>query len=56
MNIVVMHQVKQIRKGEVKGFTKFIKQLYRKQIPVCQNCNNNIQSGKFEGIVKNKLN
>ena len=39
-----MHHVKHIRKGEVKGFTQIMKQLNRKQIPVCRPCIMNINS------------
>lgn len=51
-----MHHVKHIRKGEVKGFTQIMKQLNRKQIPVCRPCLMNINSGKYDGIALNKLN
>ena len=50
-----MHHVKHIRKGEVKGFTQVMKQLNRKQIPVCHNCHMKIHSGKYDGIALNKL-
>jgi len=49
-----MHHVKHIRKGEVKGFTQIMKQLNRKQIPVCRPCHMKIHSGKYDGIALNK--
>jgi group II intron reverse transcriptase/maturase len=46
INNVEMHHVKHIRKGEVKGFTQIMKQLNKKQIPVCRPCHMKIHSGK----------
>jgi hypothetical protein len=46
INNVELHHVKHIRKGEVKGFTQIMKQLNRKQIPVCRPCHMKIHSGK----------
>jgi len=51
-----MHHVKHIRKGEVKRFTQIMKQLNRKQIPVCRPCQMKINSGKYDGIALKKLN
>ena len=54
INNVEMHHVKYIRKGEVKGFTLIMKQLNRKQIPVCRHCLMKLNSGKYDGIALNK--
>jgi predicted HNH restriction endonuclease len=32
-----------------------MKQLNRKQIPVCKNCHIKIHSGKYDGIALNKI-
>lgn len=53
---VEMHHVKHIKKGKVKGFTQIMKQLNRKQIPVCKKCHMNIHSGRYDGIALKKLN
>ena len=50
-----MHHVKHIRKGKTEGFTQIMKQLNRKQIPVCLSCHAKIHSGKYDGIALNKL-
>lgn len=50
-----MHHVKHIRKGEVKGFTLIMKQLNRKKIPVCRPCIMKMNSGKYDGIARNRL-
>jgi hypothetical protein len=50
-----MHHVKHIKKkGEVKGFKKIMKQLNRKQIPVCRPCMMKFNSGKDDGIALKK--
>ena len=52
---VEMHHVKHIRKGEIKGFTKVMQKLNRKQIPVCRDCHMNIHKGLYDGISLSKL-
>jgi hypothetical protein len=52
---IQMHHVKHIRKGKTEGFTQIMKQLNRKQIPVCTSCHTKIHSGKYDGIALNKL-
>lgn len=52
---IQMHHVKHIKKGKTEGFTQIMKQLNRKQIPVCTNCHTKIHSGKYDGIALNKL-
>lgn len=49
---VAMHHVKHIRKmgQEVKGFTRLMAILNRKQIPVCHECHHKIHRGKYDGI------
>ena len=46
-----MHHVKHIR----KGFTQIMKQLNRKQIPVCHSCKTKIHYGKYDGTALYKL-
>jgi group II intron reverse transcriptase/maturase len=52
---VEMHHVKHIRKGDIKGFTKIMQILNRKQIPVCRDCHMKIHRGTYDGISLNKL-
>ncbi|HEJ2783819.1 TPA: hypothetical protein SL223_001380 [Pseudomonas aeruginosa] len=49
---VAMHHVRHIRKlgKEVKGFTRVMASLNRKQIPVCHECHLKIHRGKYDGI------
>jgi group II intron reverse transcriptase/maturase len=49
---VQMHHVRHIRKmGEkVKGFTKLMAKLNRKQIPTCQPCHHRIHRGDYDGL------
>lgn len=49
---VEMHHVKHIRKGKIKGFTKIMSQLNRKQIPVCRECHMKIHKGTLTTINK----
>jgi len=46
---VEMHHVRHIRKGNLKGFTKFMAAINRKQIPVCRKCHMNIHYGLYDG-------
>jgi predicted HNH restriction endonuclease len=52
---IEMHHVKHIRKGEIKGFTKIMQTLNRKQIPVCRDCHMKIHKGTYDGISISKL-
>ncbi|MFL1529050.1 reverse transcriptase domain-containing protein [Pseudomonas sp. O230] len=54
---VAMHHVKHIRKlgQEVKGFTRVLAILNRKQIPVCHECHHKIHRGKYDGISLNQF-
>lgn len=49
---VAMHHVKHIRKlgSKVKGFTRVMAILNRKQIPVCHGCHHEIHRGRYDGI------
>lgn len=49
---IVMHHVRHIRKmGEkVRGFTKLLAMLNRKQIPVCRDCHEKIHRGEYDGM------
>lgn len=49
---VAMHHVKHVRKmgNKVKGFTKVMAILNRKQIPVCPDCHLCIHRGEYDGI------
>jgi hypothetical protein len=49
---VQMHHARHIRKmGEkVKGFTRVLAKLNRKQIPVCEECHQKIHNGTYDGI------
>jgi group II intron reverse transcriptase/maturase len=51
---IEMHHVKHIKSGKVTGFTQVMKQLKRKQIPVCRPCHLKIHSGKYDGITLKK--
>lgn len=54
---IEMHHVKHVRKmGEkVKGFTKLMATLNRKQIPVCRKCHVKIHNGLYDGLALSKL-
>jgi group II intron reverse transcriptase/maturase len=49
---IVMHHVRHIRKmgQQVKGFTRVMQALNRKQIPVCKSCHHKIHRGQYDGI------
>ena len=47
---VEIHHVKHIKKGKIEGFTQIMKQLNRKQIPVCRNCHMKIHLGEYDGV------
>ena len=52
MEGVEMHHVRHIRKrGEpVKGFTRYLAAINRKQVPVCKGCHQEIHQGKYDGV------
>ena len=54
---VVMHHVRHIRKmgQNVKGFTKIMASLNRKQLPVCHVCHMKIHNGTYDGKALNEL-
>jgi group II intron reverse transcriptase/maturase len=49
---IEMHHVRHIRKrGEsVRGFTRYLAAINRKQIPVCHSCHRDIHNGKYDGL------
>jgi group II intron reverse transcriptase/maturase len=49
---IEMHHVKHIRKlgKKVHGFTKAMRMLNRKQIPVCLTCHHKIHRGNYDGL------
>jgi group II intron reverse transcriptase/maturase len=49
---VEMHHVRHIRKqGEnVRGFTRYLAAINRKQIPVCHTCHRDIHNGNYDGL------
>ncbi|EJB8442616.1 group II intron reverse transcriptase/maturase [Vibrio parahaemolyticus] len=49
---IEMHHVRHIRKigDKVKGFTRVMQSINRKQIPVCQPCHSKIHNGKYDGM------
>ena len=53
---IEMHHVKHIKKGKQEGFGQIMRQLNRKQIPVCRDCHMKIHLGKYDGISLKKLN
>lgn len=52
LNDIQMHHVRHIRKmGEdVKGFTRLMAVMNRKQIPVCTPCHHRIHAGTYDGL------
>jgi len=53
---VEMHHVRALRTGVTKNdFTCIMRQMNRKQIPVCRACHKNIHSGRYDGINLKKL-
>ncbi|WP_085917292.1 reverse transcriptase/maturase family protein [Halomonas sp. CSM-2] len=51
-NGVAMHHVKHVRKmgKKVRGFTKLLAKINRKQIPVCKDCHLSIHNGSYDGL------
>ena len=47
---VQWHHVKQIRKEKVSGFTQVMKQLNRKQVPLCPYHHHLVEQGKYNDI------
>jgi predicted HNH restriction endonuclease len=50
-----MHHVRHLKKEKAKGFNQIMKQLNRKQIPVCRNCHMKIHLGQYNSIKLTKL-
>lgn len=46
---VEKHHVRHIRKGKIRGFSRFLASINRKQIPVCRKCHLAIHGGKYDG-------
>lgn len=49
-NGVEYHHVKHIKIGKTEGFLQIMKQLNRRQIPVCKQCHTNIHRGEYNGM------
>jgi hypothetical protein len=49
------HHVNSIKKGKVTGFTQVMKQLNRKQIPLCHEHHVLVQQGLYDGIKISEL-
>jgi len=47
-NAIEQHHLKHIRKGKVHGFTKIMRDLNRKTIPVCKPCHKKIHAGHYD--------
>jgi len=49
---IEMHHVRHIRKmgQEVKGFTRIMAAINRKQVPTCKKCHTDIHAGRYDGI------
>jgi hypothetical protein len=54
-NPIVMHHVKHIKKGKIKGFMEIMNSLNRKMIPVCEECHGKIHRGEYDQISLNDL-
>jgi len=54
-NPIVMHYVKHIKKGKIKGFMEIMNSLNRKMIPVCEECHGKIHRGEYDQISLNDL-
>nr|WP_298059641.1 reverse transcriptase domain-containing protein [uncultured Halomonas sp.] len=54
---IEMHHVRHIRKlgKEVKGFTRVMAAINRKQIPVCKKCHADIHAGRYDGASLREL-
>lgn len=52
---VEMHHVYAIRKGKVSGFTQIMKQLNRKQIPLCKKHHTEVEVGLYDDIAVKEL-
>lgn len=54
-NPIVMHHVKHIRKGRIKGFMEIMNSLNSKMIPVCEKCHGKIHRGEYDQMSLNEL-
>lgn len=52
---IEIHHVKHIRVGKTEGFTQIMRNLNRKQIPVCKKCHHEIHIGKYDGMSLKKF-
>ena len=56
---IVMHHVRHIRKmsnrREVTGFTRIMRMMNRKQIPVCEHCHQKIHRGEYDNLKLSEL-
>lgn len=56
---IEMHHVRHIRKlsdkREATGFTRILRKLNRKQIPVCEACHRKIHRGEYDGLKLSQL-
>ncbi|QQX89831.1 hypothetical protein JJQ59_35665 (plasmid) [Cupriavidus necator] len=54
---VEMHHVRHIRKmgQKVKGFTRVMAAINRKQVPACKKCHSDIHAGRYDGISLQEL-
>lgn len=46
---IEQHHLNHVRKGKVQGFTKIMRDLNRKTIPVCKECHKKIHAGQYGG-------
>lgn len=47
---IELHHVRHVRKGKVTGFLQVMKDLNRRQIPLCANCHRNVHKGIYDNI------
>lgn len=52
---IEIHNVKHIRVGQTKGFTQIMRNMNRKQIPVCGECHHKIHMGRYDGMSLKKI-
>nr|UIB38921.1 hypothetical protein [Trentepohlia sp. YN1317] len=47
---IQIHHTKHIAKDKTSGFSQIIRQINRKQIPVCVDCHKSIHNGTYDGL------
>lgn len=47
---IEMHHVRHVRKVKVTGFLQVMKNLNRRQVPMCFNCHRNVHKGTYDNI------